>query len=175
MHLDPSYMGLPPAGNATTWTKPVSARASLLPVSLSLRSPPRGLERDRRRRRRRPTDREDHLGVRLLRPVPCCCAAAFPLPDLESNRPYAPSIFLFFWGASSNPQHVGAAVLALAFFYAISSRGPCMQCARGRCTFICSRSRRPRRRVVLYRRWGFCTARAFASPRSPAWNSWMSL
>lgn len=40
-----------------------------------LRFPPRGLERDRKRRRRRPTDRQDHLGVRLLRPVPlpCCC------------------------------------------------------------------------------------------------------
>jgi hypothetical protein len=123
-----SYMRLPPAGNATTWT-------SLLPVP-----PPLSSSWSRAR------SRQDHLGVRLLRPVPlpCCCrlSAARSNSNLTDHMLRA-ILFFFLLGASSNPQACGRCSDRARFPWwspCMHLECACMQCARGR----------PRRRVVLY-------------------------
>lgn len=130
--LDHIWVGLPPAENATTWTKPVSSprvrASSWLAVRPSL--PPPLSSRDRRNHSRtaqnRPTDRsrrEDHLDRRQAS-IGFHAAAAARLSSAclpaRSNRP---SIFFFFLLGATAPgqqththtQHVAAAVVALAF------------------------------------------------------------
>lgn len=92
------------------------------------------------------TDRQDHLGVRLLRPVPlpCCCrlSAARSNSNLTDHMLRA-ILFFFLLGASSNPQACGRCSDRARFPWwspCMHLECACMQCARGR----------PRRRVVLY-------------------------
>lgn len=127
--LDHTWVGLPPAENATTWTKPVSSprvrASSWLAVPPSLPLSPREIAGTTAAQRRtdRSIDRVARtisIGDRLRSGSAVAARLSSACLPARSNRP---SIFFFFLLGATAPgqqththtQHVAAAVVALAF------------------------------------------------------------